>query len=92
MSVASVREGSAMGGHTYLEERVAKLQFGRTIGGRHETPSGVALSGNGVFKLLNVVDDRCEVGAEDGVDRTDAETRTLDVGEGRCSVGGETWY
>ena len=66
---------------------MAKLQSGRAIGGGHETPSGAALSGDGVFKLLNVVDDRCEVGATDGVDRTDAETGALEVGEGRC-VGG----
>lgn len=38
-----------------------------------------------VFELLKVVDDRRKVGAEDGVDGTDAETGTL-VANGRAVV------
>ena len=67
---------------------MTKFQFGRTVGGGHEATPGAPLSSDSVFELLKVVDDHCEIGAEDGIDRTDAETCPLDVGEGRRGVSG----
>ena len=73
-----------------MEKDVPKFQFGRAVAGGHETAPGPALSSDSGFELLKVVDDRREVGTEDGIDGTDAETRPLDVGEGGRGVGGPT--
>ena len=70
-----------------MKEDMMKFQFGRTIAGRHEPSSVAALSSDGVFELLNVIDDRRKVGAENGVGGTDAEAGPLNIGKGRCGLG-----
>ena len=71
---------------------MTKFQFGRTIAGRHEPSSVAALSSDGVFELLNVIDDRRKVGAENGVGGTDAEAGAgqeaahFITGRGRLSI------
>jgi hypothetical protein len=60
-----------------LKEDMTKFQFGHAIAGRHEPSSDMASSSDGLFKLLNIVDDCCKVGAEDGVGGTDAEAGPL---------------
>jgi hypothetical protein len=64
-----------------LKEDMTKFRFGHAIAGRHEPSSDMASSSDGLFKLLNIVDDCCKVGAEDGVGGTDAEAGPLNIGK-----------
>jgi hypothetical protein len=66
---------------------MTEFQFGPAIAGRHEPSSGAALSSNGVFELLDVVDDRRKVGTKDGVGGTDTEAAPFNIGEGRSGLG-----
>jgi hypothetical protein len=68
-----------------LKEDMTKFQFGRAITGRHKPSSGAASSSDGLFELLNIVDDHRKVGAKD---RTDAEAgavwvASVAVGDGQ---------
>ena len=75
-----------------MKEDMTKFQFGRTIAGRHEPSSVAALSSDGVFELLNVIDDRRKVRDENGVGGTDAEAGAgqeaahFITGRGRLSI------